>query len=59
MSFKKAFDEARENNAEFVCWYVVIRRHFHIKVDMKTGELLSKPEEPAAEAAAEPEAKKE
>ena len=59
MNFKKDFDEARKNNDEWVRAGAVICRHFHIKVDMETGELLSKPEEPPAEAAAEPESKKE
>lgn len=40
------------------CVFVMLRL-FHIKVDMETGELLSKPAEPAAEAAAEPKAESE
>ena len=42
MNFKKAFDEARKNNAEWVRAGAVICRHFHIKVDMETGELLAR-----------------
>ena len=37
MNFKKAFDEARKNNAEWVRAGAVICRHFHIKVDMEDG----------------------
>ena len=40
------------------CVFVMLSL-FHINLDMETGELLSKPAEPAAEAAAEPKAESE